>query len=1169
MHSSLTIYNSLIRQVKNIICVDTCCQGSALSADLHALDSKQTTYCIMGRVKKILFHRPLMLMTALFREIRHCTPGVYRFMILRLAVLSLFWTFSGGITHVYGQAEIHPSLLYKSGDIDSIKERLSREPYSSWFARLIREADGFLSGTLVWGPGSISLTTQGYRSKILACAYVLSDSSNANRETYALEAARCLYSMPRSSYKNVFPSDLEISEAALYWAETYDMLKGAGYDFAVDGIPETESYIRESFSKLRDYMSRDLYEGIFPYQSSIQKDFPSVAYDGSFIKVEHTDNHHVKLNASLTALSLAIYNVAGSSQDFSRGYSRLIDILGNMTITGDSGEPAGGWAEGPNYHKYSSHEYIPVLYSLWKQNLFDYGTATELAETHLWLPRIVMPDGYMPPIDENEAVIFDPAGLLYSHHRSLPGRDMLLWLFNLNGAAFDTSFLPDYLMQFDDSPPVYNNPAAMGWAPTDFFPESGFGRFRSSWDSDAVYLLFLAEHGEARINGQAHENPDPCTFILHAYGKLLILDSGYGGWSNRDYTRFAENHNLILVDDEGPEPASQGGLFNFWYANGENAYLRRFFTTPALDYACAETRYSTTGTDFSRHIVFPGHRYFFMYDRVENPDRKTYTLLLHGNGGGTSGGTFTPEDSGAVWSQDTASVRSFSVGSSDLTFETADMHHAVYTRSPMLTHTVLKVIQSGTDEEYLTLLFPWRTENNPPVISEIVVEGGKGICLADHDTTAYGCMRVESSSMSWATTAGEFRSDGEFLTCAATPSETVRSAFVIYGTFMVCGQDTLMTATYPVVLSTDYSQPMHCSGYIQPLTATTVTIFGSLQPRHVTFDGEPIEYSIINNNIQFTINDQGPFSIEYSEPNRPPVILTSSLPDAREETPYSFSLSFEDPDQDDQVTVELIVRPGWLNVDDAGRLTGTPSGGDGGTTSPLLLRVIDSGGLADTLSTTIFVENVLAPPVNLSVGYIPGDQGHMVRLAWGLSPDEEHGFVELYRIYRSRSGILTDPVPVTAFTSVDSLIAWEAHFTVLMDSVAAGVSEYIDASILFNDVDYYYWVEAVGYGLASEKVPGNVRTAVEPLDVRFNLEQPHPNPFNRAVTIAYSIPGESIVSVDIYTVSGQKVEVLVNEMRPAGRHAVTWNARNMPSGVYVCMMRARGHYAVKKLLLLK
>ena len=145
-----------------------------------------------------------------------------------------------------------------------------------------------------------------------------------------------------------------------------------------------------------------------------------------------------------------------------------------MTITGYNGEQAGGWAEGPNYHLYSAQQYIPALNALKNMHLFDYSVLPELVQTHLWLPKIVMPDGYTPSFDDNEAVIFDVAGLLYSHHNTLPERDMLHWMWDLNGRVVSKAFLPDFMTQFDDTPPVYNNPAEMGWNPTDFYPESGF-----------------------------------------------------------------------------------------------------------------------------------------------------------------------------------------------------------------------------------------------------------------------------------------------------------------------------------------------------------------------------------------------------------------------------------------------------------------------------------------------------------------------------------------------------------------------------------------------------------------------------------------------------------------------------------------------------------------------
>ena len=1075
------------------------------------------------------------------------------------------------ITSSFCQTETHPFILYTSEDTDTIKERLSREPYSSWFETLINEADYILLNNVDWGTNTIPGNTLGYWAKILACAYFLSEPGTDNHDAYGDQAALSLYMIPENDYKNFFSSDLEISEAVLYWAETYDMLKGAGFEFNVEGAADMEFKIRDKFSKLRDYMARDWDEGLFPSLPSIQKDFPSVAFDGDIVEVENTDNHHVKLYSSLVALSLVIYDEADSSEDFSRALTRLLDILDNMTITGDNGEHAGGWAEGPNYHLYSSHEYIPVLNALNNMNISDYSALPELVQTHLWLPRIIMPDGFTPSFDENEAVIFDTAGLLYSHHKTLPERDMFLWMWDSVGRAFDKEFLPDYLAQFDDTPPVYTNPQELGWNPTAFHPESGFARFRSSWDDNAIYMLFLAEHGEARINGQAHENPDPNSFILHAFGEMLMLDSGYGGWTEHDHTRFAENHNLILVDGEGPEPASQNGFFNFWYANGEDAYLREYFSSPANDYAVSKTHYSNSDTDFFRHIIFPYHHYFFLYDRVSNITEKTYTLLLHGNGGGTSGGSFTTTENGGLWVQENAEVRSYTTGSSNLVFETTDMNHAVYNRKPMLSHTVLKVIQSGNDERYLTLLYPQLKDSTMPDISALEVTNGSGIQMAYADTSDYGCIRFDGSSMIFATDSGNYITDSEFIYCSTEPQHAIRQFFFINGTYLTSEQDTLIFTSSPVNMSTNYAQPSVISGNIQAKQETDVIFHEIREPSKVIYNGEEIPYIILYNNIQYTIFGDGKFRMEFAEKiqNQPPSIITASLPDAMEDVPYSFELKVEDPDEDDIITFEIIKGTGWLMIEENGILHGTPLNEDVKTDVPISFRVTDTGGLSDTLFTSINVINVLDPPTNLVINDVPDDNGHNLKLTWNLSPDDEKGYVDYYKIYRSLSDELTEPIPITQFTSVDTLISWEQNYTVLIDSVAAGNTEYVNSTLPLNEKVYYYWLQAVGTDNFSEKVPGSMFTMIENYQFEFLLKMPYPNPFNSSTIIEYSLPEEAEISLTIYTISGQTAAVLKDGNQKAGSYAVTWNARGMPSGIYFCTLRVEGLNTTRKMLLLK
>ncbi len=99
-----------------------------------------------------------------------------------------------------------------------------------------------------------------------------------------------------------------------------------------------------------------------------------------------------------------------------------------------------------------------------------------------------------------------------------------------------------------------------------------------------------------------------------------------------------------------------------------------------------------------------------------------------------------------------------------------------------------------------------------------------------------------------------------------------------------------------------------------------------------------------------------------------------------------------------------------------------------------------------------------------------------------------------------------------------------------------------------------------GVKQADNTIPGN-----------FNLEQNYPNPFNPATEIKYSIPASSggLVTLKIYDMLGREVATLVNGEKPAGTYGVTWNAVNMPSGVYFYQLKAGSFSATKKLMLLK
>jgi hypothetical protein len=92
----------------------------------------------------------------------------------------------------------------------------------------------------------------------------------------------------------------------------------------------------------------------------------------------------------------------------------------------------------------------------------------------------------------------------------------------------------------------------------------------------------------------------------------------------------------------------------------------------------------------------------------------------------------------------------------------------------------------------------------------------------------------------------------------------------------------------------------------------------------------------------------------------------------------------------------------------------------------------------------------------------------------------------------------------------------------------------------------------------------------------FSLHGNFPNPFNPSTAISFDLPHASYVSLNVFDVEGKLVAELIEGERPAGQLSVTWNAVDVPSGVYFCRLEARnlsnasGRFlGTKKMLLLK
>ncbi len=94
----------------------------------------------------------------------------------------------------------------------------------------------------------------------------------------------------------------------------------------------------------------------------------------------------------------------------------------------------------------------------------------------------------------------------------------------------------------------------------------------------------------------------------------------------------------------------------------------------------------------------------------------------------------------------------------------------------------------------------------------------------------------------------------------------------------------------------------------------------------------------------------------------------------------------------------------------------------------------------------------------------------------------------------------------------------------------------------------------------------------ERLDVpqQARLEALYPNPFNPIVTVTFTLPFELPLRITVFNVSGQYVATLLEEQNmPAGRHKISWNASQIPSGVYFIQLQTPLGSEVQKAYYLK
>jgi hypothetical protein len=149
--------------------------------------------------------------------------------------------------------------------------------------------------------------------------------------------------------------------------------------------------------------------------------------------------------------------------------------------------------------------------------------------------------------------------------------------------------------------------------------------------------------------------------------------------------------------------------------------------------------------------------------------------------------------------------------------------------------------------------------------------------------------------------------------------------------------------------------------------------------------------------------------------------------------------------------------------------------------------------------------------------------GNIVTLKWETATESNNAYFELFR---NNS--------VIAKVDGKGTTAQKSSYSFVDNNVAVGSYSY---KLVQHDFD------------GTVKEIGSLNVNVSGV-ASFQLNQNYPNPFNPSTVISYNLTAESLVKLNVFNALGQKVAALVNGIENSGMHQISFNAKNLTSGVY-------------------
>ncbi|MDM7924935.1 MAG: T9SS type A sorting domain-containing protein [bacterium] len=298
--------------------------------------------------------------------------------------------------------------------------------------------------------------------------------------------------------------------------------------------------------------------------------------------------------------------------------------------------------------------------------------------------------------------------------------------------------------------------------------------------------------------------------------------------------------------------------------------------------------------------------------------------------------------------------------------------------------------------------------------------------------------------------------------------------------------------------------------------------------------------------VVWTEGDRPPYKVMYRRMPKvygtePVKILTPSLNEAVYRKAYDFFFDVRGGSSG-KYSYELLSGrlPGeyWLGYDDCLVLTPIESG-----SFPFRIKVTDyAKWSSDTADFVLVVRN--SPPILSSPSVIQVTRGSSLSYQASASDPESNPITYIWTDIPSWSAAsddgLSGTAPDTASDTAFTLVASDGD---MADTMIVSIHVQPDGIDANQD----------GTTLPSE----------------YSLSAVFPNPFNTMTTVRFALPVSGNVRLELIGLNGELKKRVIEETFNAGRHSVTLDGADLPSGTYLIRLTTDGWSAVRKCVLLK